>query len=224
VVHFHEIMHLEQGYYNIPLHEMLRAVIYGDNIHYSPLNTEIINLFDVRTEKKNDHFIIPQLIGILYDQSKNSRNHGFVELPEIYSKLQGLGYTTTQIDLAVQSSYSKGLFEISQKGDRLDIENNNLKIRATNLSMYHFQFLSSFFTYIDSIIVDTPIMDDEFKEKISDSLRINERLSRAKIFLDYLDSIWQESNFNPSYFDWIAVKGKVENDIGRISEAIKKEH
>lgn len=41
----------ETGSYLIPLHEFLRAVIYGDTNHYDPQTSLIVNLFDVQDRK-----------------------------------------------------------------------------------------------------------------------------------------------------------------------------
>jgi len=179
----------DSGSYLIPLHELLRSVIFSDNIHFSPTNTEIINVFDVRHYNSNEHFILLLLIALLDDYSKNNRNSGFVSIPEIYSYLQGLSFTPSQIDSVLNYAYAKKMFEISQKGDKLDTEIHELQIRATNLSIYHLHYLTHSFTYIDAIIVDTPILNSSFRSNISNTMNISCRIDRALIFKEYLDSV-----------------------------------
>ena len=113
------------------MHEVLRSVIFGDNVYYSPYNSEIINLFDVRKNDTKDHFTTSIILGLLHDNSVNNRNEGFVAIIEVYSYLQKLGYVPSTIDLCLNFMYSKGLFETSEKGNNLNTENSLLLIRAT---------------------------------------------------------------------------------------------
>jgi hypothetical protein len=211
----------EQGGYIIPLHEMLRSVIYSDNIHYSSTNSEIINMFEVRYYNVNEHFILPVLIALLDDFSKNSRNHGFISIKETYKYMQGVGFIATQIDIVLNFAYSKKLFETSQKGDRLDSQNSELQIRATNLAIYHLRFLLNSFTYYDAIIVDTPIFDASYKGQILNVMNIEERISRAEIFNAYLDEMWKQSNLRSNHFDWEMYSNLLKKDVLNIRERIE---
>jgi len=211
-----------EGRYNIPLHELLRSVIYGDNIHFSPTSSEIINVFDIRYPKPNEHFILLILLGLLDDYSKNSRNHGFVTVEEVFSYLQGVGYTLNQIDSVLNFSYNRKLFETSQKGDQLDIKNSLLQIRVTNLGIYHLRFLIHSFTYVDSVIVDTPILDELFKGEILNEINIEKRLDRAISFKNYLDKQWDIANITSTYFSWKTYSSELNEDIERIKNKIIK--
>lgn len=208
------------GRYTIPLHELLRSVIYGDNIHYSPINSEITNLFDIRHNKPNEHFILLMFLSLLDDYSKNSRNHGFISIDETYSYLQGSGYLPNQIDSALNFAYSRKLFETSQKGDQLDFNNTNLHLRITNSGVYHLRFLVNTFTYVDAIIVDTPIFNDDTRATIYNEMDINKRLDRAISFKNYLDEQWQSSEIKSKYFSWEIVSSELEKDIERIRERL----
>lgn len=210
-----EIYH-DQGSYLVPIHELLRSVIYSDNIHYSPSNSEIINIFDVRNYKCNEHFILLIFLSILDEYSKNSRNDGFIRIDELYNSMQGTGYTTKQIDSVLNIAYSKRLFETSQKGDLIDQNNSELNIRVTNLAIYHLRFLINSFTYVDAMIVDTPIFDENFRRDIHNVTSINERLTRCEIFADYLDSQWDKSDLNTGLLDWKTISSELREDIARI--------
>ena len=101
--------------YTVPVHELLRSVIFGDNIHYNPNSSEIVNLFEVRSYDTKEHFIIPLILGLLNDYTANNRNQGFISVTDLYSYMQSHGFIPTQIDGALNFMYSKGLFETSQK-------------------------------------------------------------------------------------------------------------
>ena len=210
----------DSGKYLIPLHELLRSVIFRDNVYFSPTNTEIINVFDVRHYSSNDHFIVLIIISLLDDFSKNSRNSGFVTITETYSYLQGLGYTPPQIDSALNHAYAKNMFEISQKGDKLDTEIQDLQIRATNLAIYHLHYLIKSFTYIDAIIIDTPVFDSSIRGDITNVINIEHRINRAIIFKRYLDEQWIKSNITSNYFNWKTFSKSLSCDIDRIANRI----
>lgn len=211
----------ETGNYTIPVHEILRSVIYGDNEHYSPVNSEITNLFDVRTNASKDHFTIPLIIGFLQDYAVNNRNEGFVLIKDIYSYMQKLGYLPITIDLALNFMYSKELFETSEKGNYLNTDKNELMLRATGTGIYHLTHLSSSFTYIDAIIIDVPIFGKETREKITNTFDIKERLERALNFATYLDDVWDNENFKNTHFIWKQKSQELRADIERIKERVK---
>ena len=213
----------DSGKYLVPLHELLRSVIFSDNIHYSPTNTEIINVFDVRHYNPNEHFILLLLIALLDDYSRNSRNSGFVSITETYSYLQGLGFTPAQIDSVLNFAYAKKMFEISQKGDKLDTDIQELQIRATNLAIYHLHYLIKSFTYVDAMIVDTPIINNEFKSKITNTMNIKNRIDRAIIFKEYLDQQWKEAKISSNYFDWQVFSTELQDDLSKIANKINYE-
>ena len=112
--------------------------------------------------------------------------------------------------------YSKGLFETSQKGNKLETDSGILMLRATTLGIYHICYLTNLFTYIDAIIVDTPIFDQIFNSKIVDTFDIDERLNRAQVFKEYLDSEWSNAKFSKSYFDWEKRSTELLLEIDRI--------
>jgi hypothetical protein len=50
--------------YTIPLHELLRAVIFGNAEHYDPEQSPIVNLFDITYLDPKEHFLLPLTIGL----------------------------------------------------------------------------------------------------------------------------------------------------------------
>src|SRR3989442_13051957 len=61
-------------------------------------------------------------------------------------------------------------------------------IRVTSVGLYHVKVLCRLFTYIDAVIVDTPIFDsDARREALQSAKTIRERLDPAELFREYLD-------------------------------------
>jgi GTPase SAR1 family protein len=209
------------GDYLIPLHELLRSVIFGDNIYFRSDNTDIVNLFDVRTYDPKEHFIVPLLLGLLHDNTQNNRNQGFVSINDLYSYLQSQGFNVDQIDATLNFMYSKGLFETSQKGNKLETDSGILMIRATTLGIYHICYMTNCFTYVDAIIIDTPIFDRSYDSKILDNPEIKDRLDRAQYFKEYLDSEWVKAGFSVNYYNWEKQSIELLTDINRIRSRFK---
>lgn len=210
----------ESKQYIIPLHEFIRAVIYGDNEHYSPERSPIANLFDISYLDGKEHFLLPLIVGSLFSLTDGGTEQGFVETHKIYERLQGAGFTPEQIDIAIIKGYNKKLIEssarrIPQKG-RLMPE----AIRATTDGVYHIVRLCFRFVYLDAMIVDTPILDSAIRDKIRDSQDIFLRLERAKTFCEYLDSQWGGLKNTGLTFDWAKVSIGIKEDIEFITKKL----
>jgi hypothetical protein len=61
------------------------------------------------------------------------------------------------------------------------------EIRVTDLGKYHLSHLLTKFNYFDAMIVDTPILDDNARRQIGDTLKIRARIERCLVFVDYLN-------------------------------------
>lgn len=212
----------KRGSYTIPVHEVLRSVIFGDNIFYDPSSSEITNLFEVRTPDPKDHFTIPIILSLLQDYSINNRNHGFIPITQLYKYMQNLGYIPTTIDSALNSMYSRDFFETNEKGNTLNTEKGILMIRATAAGLYHLNYLITSFTYIDAIIVDVPIFDEETRANLTHSFDIDKRLERVYVFAKYLDTIWNKHNLKGAHFNWPQKFEELKIDVEKIRIRLKK--
>jgi hypothetical protein len=200
--------------YTIPVHEFLRAIIYGDGIYYNPQSSPIVNLFDVHFYNQINHFIRPILLGLLYS-SMAGKNDGFVEVAKVYSYLQSINFLPQHIDDAISFLCLKKMVESSEKGNEIDIENLPSMLRITSLGTYHITTLCASFTYMDAIIVDTPIFDETIQSRIALPTSIPERLNRVQLLTNYLNTIWENhlAGKANSFFDWRAKFAELQKDI-----------
>ncbi len=204
----------ETGTYFVPLHEFLRAVIYGDSRYYEPDRSPIANIFDLSHLDPKEHFLLPLLIGMLASSNDPSVEEGFVEISKVYEQLQGLGFTPNQIDLAIVRGHTKKLIEtgarrVPQPGSIMP-----QALRATTIGLYHIHRLCHQFTYIDAIVVDTPILNNKHKT-ILNVHTILDRLDRADLFRLYLDEQWSAfaGANTKTAFDWNIVSTALKRDI-----------
>jgi hypothetical protein len=47
------------------------------------------------------------------------------------------------------------------------------------------------FAYADAVVVDTPIVDDSYRNRITNVFALDERLRRVEVFRLYLDRHWR---------------------------------
>jgi len=210
----------EQGYYNIPLHEFLRAVIYGDHKYYSPNTSEILNLFDVTTFDGKEHFLAPILLVQLERLSQKSAQEGYIDVGDLYSYLQGIAFTPPQIDWCINRLLYRNLIESPIRAHEHIRSSSKTYYRLTSIGAYYIKNLIQQFTYIDAIALDTPLIDPETSTKILDVAnidKISDRLARAIIFCDYLDSQWAALVGYQLTFSWLKVRKLIDKDIRYIT-------
>gem|GEM_PF-5049157 len=76
------------------------------------------------------------------------------------------------------------------------------------------------FTYIDSIIVDTPITIQEYRDKIHNVQTIEDRISRVGLFLEYLDKAWGQ--MHSVYFDWKEYSTSIRREMYNVQYSARK--
>lgn len=214
-------IYYDTGTYLVALHEFLRAVTYGDHEHYSPAASEIVNLFDISTVDGREHFLSPILLAQLGRWAQHSTTDGFVSVPDIYSYLQSLGFSPSQIDWAIERLAHRNLIEAATKSRESGSYKFASHYRVTSVGAYYARRLIAQFQYIDGMVVDTPIVDVDMRAEIANVYSIADRLARAKVFCDYLDSQWSPLEGRQLAFAWPATRRLIDRDIDYITGKIR---
>lgn len=209
--------------YLIPLHEFFRAVLYGDNVYYNPEASPIPNLFDISTTDGKEHFL--KCIILMHTEriGKGNSEQGYVTSKEIYTFCQDVGYTPEQTKTALSECVKTLLLEASPRFS--DIRNNNEEIfryRITSIGAYMVKKILGQFSYIDAVLVDVPVVSEDYSEKISTTNSINERLDRAMIFCEYLDNEWGKLPTEQIPFSWSNFSVLLKKEISKIRIAISR--
>jgi hypothetical protein len=204
--------------YTIPIHELLRAIIYGDAVYYDPSSSPIANLFDISSLDGKEHFVLPLLLGVLHRPTGPDVKEGFAEAVKVYETLQSMGYTPEQVDDAISRGCERNLIETNSR--RLPEPGQFLpsSLRITSSGEYHLQRLSREFQYLDAVVVDTPILDAAVREVIVDAWDIERRLDRAEVFARYLDVQWRQVEAHAVGFDWHLESLLLKDRISRIRD------
>jgi hypothetical protein len=208
----------DQGFYFVAVHEFIRAIMYGDSVFYEPNRTPFANIFDLTRHDKNEHVIIPILIGTVNTLRSSSGTEGFVDTKPIYGKMQALGFLPDQIEHAIVRCCQKKLLEATAR--RMPEPGSEMPsmLRPTSVGLYHISKLCTYFTYYDAIIVDLPILEPETKRGIKLVETLPDRLHRVSLLKAYLTRCWATVSGRPTGFDWVQISKGLEEDMVRVEE------
>ena len=213
----------DSGTYTVPLHEFLRAVIYGDQRDYDPRASQITNLFDIRSPDGREHFLGPIALAFIGLEARPAANSGYVDAEEIYAYAQSLGFQPAQIAGVLEKVLGQKLVETEKKdlvGERFDFQAR--RFRITSVGSYYYQKLLGTFTYVDAVVIDTPVVAREWREKISDVANIRGRLARAETFREYLDSQWVDLENASDVFNWRPMSSMLFYEMENIKTRIDR--
>lgn len=210
----------ESGAYTIPVHEFLRALLYGDGEHFEPEASPIPNLFNVSQPDGREHFLLPLLLSEVQVQGDRFAQDGFVSSDHIFKFGQSLGFDADQVASSLDRATHKRLLE---SAPRYVSDEPRLHYRITTVGAYTNRVLVQLFSYLDAVLVDTPIMDAAYRGLIKDVRYISERLPRAEYFRIYLDKQWAKLDTGQSSWDWPRVSSKLSSEIRDIGRKVDPE-
>jgi GTPase SAR1 family protein len=201
------------GHYTVPVHEFIRAVLYGDHEYYDPSASLLPNCFDISTPDGKEHFLLLLILSTVERLGDMANQSGYVELPKVFDALQSLGFNSVQIKYQIEKALERGLLESSPRfSDSLA----STQARISAMGAYCSKRLIASFAYIDAIVVDTPIVEVGFRAAIDDEREILQRLDRAAQFLAYLDHQWTPFSAKTLPFAWRPIAGKIRAEMERI--------
>lgn len=204
---------------SLQLHEFLRAVIYQDHEYYYPLASPIANVFDISENDEREYFLLCITLAALERLGQPHVREGYVPYSDIANFVQAMGYHPTQVNSALTRAVQRKLMErIPRDTDEAMLTDRSY--RCNTVGSYYWRRLVSTFTYVDAMIVDTPVLNETATVSIQDVPDIDSRLLRAELFCDYLDGVWERHGLKNSVFDWPGASKGVRKEIERISRSI----
>lgn len=211
-------MRWDEGKNPVPVHHALRAILYGDHMHYDPGKSPFINLFDIEHSDSSEH--CSRLCALVYLNSiaDGHPTYRFCKLEELYDHLQHHGYRSVHVVSTIQYLFEKKCIE---SRDPLELWRDGVRdVRITSLGRYHVTELCRTFQYLDAVSVDTPVLNQSAVKLIQDVWKIDERLQRAQAFADYLDDCSRQVSDERVVEVWADVYSCVSGEIGIIFDAI----
>ncbi len=205
--------------YRVPVHEAINALVYGDFLQYSPEGSPFINLFDIAHSDPREHFVCILILSIVQRMQKGSGSLGFVAKDSVDVYLSQIGFSVLVSGNAIERLYSAGLLDgpIGHEDWSLQV----LEIRLTTLGKYHLNHLVGTFQYVDAMVLDTPILDEELRQGIDTDRRIEVRLSRVELFVQYLAECSQALEDGDSQSVWNEIQELVTGDIESVRKSLQ---
>lgn len=228
--------------YNIPIWEFIKSVALESNYYYNHKTSKIHNLF-YPSNSNSSHFTKIRILKYLYNEAENnSFNESFIAVEALKNLFVQAGYTRDiileEIDLLIHYNL------ISCENFNSDTENKTpnveiFQVKITQGGIYYINNLINTFAYLDIILEDTLIYDENFYDEMlanfspPDALGkkiIHKRLKTVKIFIEYLKK--QEfSEHQNSYtdnldkvFEWniteYLLDSNLDNDINRLEKLL----
>ena len=105
---------------------------------------------------------------------------------------------------------------------RLTWAKNVTHLRITTLGRYHVNQLVRTFTYVDAVVIDTPILDARVRDSIDDVRDIFERIARAREFVEYLSACAKSLQDGDSFRLWSDTYNDLQKSINGVHANAKK--
>jgi hypothetical protein len=199
--------------YIIPVHDVARAAILGDNAYYHPPASMASNLFDVSDADQKEHFLAPLALSYMLAEAAPRDAEGFVSTAATSAELQGFGFIDRQVTQCLRRLARAALIEASERARSLD----QGSFGAADLTIYHCildRLISVPITLTDGwrlLYTLTPwcltrrfLILYLFNELCgtAENFYLSVRYNRAAKFRDYLTAVWNRFQHRPTYFDW----------------------
>lgn len=202
----------QAGTYNIPVHEFIRSIMYGDTRFYDPNSSPVANLFRLTGINGTEHFLVPLLLAFVQRTGDSDTQYGYVAAGAIYRSMQELGFEAAEISLALSFCARFNLLDSTRRYGRMDEAE---VFRATTVGAYSYKSLIFGFVYFDAIATDIQILDPEVRGRVNDTHSVRDRLDRVESLIDYLDSQWAKVPLQ-NIWDWRTASKAVQVDLDRI--------
>jgi GTPase SAR1 family protein len=211
-----KIVSLEERYgnYKIPLHEFTKHALLGEYAYFNT-NSSLLacNIFDVGMADPREHFLPSLVVALLSSNTKVTDSDGFCRGQYILTEMGCHGFVEDQVRNTLRTLAHKRLIETPHAHYReIEVPDHEFPdqfhFRATSIGIYHIRYWSGSFAFFDAVSTDTPIFDEEVRDKISklaSSFEIQARYEKTACFRKYLEDQWHISNFAVNYYDFISL-------------------
>ena len=230
------------GQGGIPIWEFFKSIALDSNYYYETNKSKVVNIF-YPSKNNTNHFTKVRLLNYLFNKLKSSsKKVEYFPVNTITNEFLKAGYSIDIIEEEIQELFDFKLVSTSEYSEDIEeefrIESDSM-VSITSVGVFYMKSLINRFHYLDLILQDTPIFDDEFFNKIcrvfpdSDEYGnrdLEKRKKTVEIFINYL--LNQESkdkkfisNFDDKVimFDVNAhILSELNDDLSRIDKVIKR--
>jgi hypothetical protein len=181
------------GRYDFPVHEAIRAIMFGNQSIYRDEFSPIINPFDAKTGRSESQFLRVLIMSALVSAATAKTFQG-LEAGDIISSLEKIGFS-----IRITTKVLKDLIaaRVCFSRSHQDFSNESILV-PTRLCGYIVRDLIGKFVFLETVIFDTFIYSDVVWENIKTEMRdvytehrpvekFKKRKAIAKRFFDWAD-------------------------------------
>lgn len=220
----------EGGDYIFPVHDFWKVALKGEFHYFDPSKVLAANLFATQANDKSEHFLAPLILSFLAAEGAHRASEGFVQTVLLLSEMQSLGYSSKSCESCLRRLVNDRLIETAL---RVSFEEDEFglygelpsKFRINSAGAYYVQHWMCTISYLDAVVVDMQIYDEDVKNTLKESIRslaLADRLERAQLIRGYLTKVWEEMSLNVDYFDWEGSCRTLEWTFERVRSAVAR--
>lgn len=184
---------LKTGRYDFPIHEAVRAIMFGNQSIYRDEFSPILNPFDAKTGRSESQFLRIYVMSALIAAATTKEFQG-IEASEIITSLERMGFSS-RITNKVIADLIKARVCFSRSHQEYSSES---VLVPTRLCGYIVRELIGRLVFLETVIFDTFIYGDQVWEAVKDGMksvyaeqntvrRFKTRKSVAKDFFDWIE-------------------------------------
>lgn len=221
----------------IPIHEFVQAVGLENKLYYNHDASIVQNLF-YPISSNPDYFVrilILMKLNNIRDFQGNANS--YIQYKSLLEYFCGYGYTSKQICQELACLLEQGFIDADKKLSDIKwntVDSDNISITITSKGFYYITQVINKFYYVDLILQDTPIFNQDvfnnikatFAYRNSEYKRdMGKRVTAVKMFLDYLKQEEKKQvpqsliQYYGSIIDHV-FNGGVKDDIKRIEKSV----
>lgn len=228
-----EYMSFEYGVGNgIPIWEFFKSVALDSSYYYESSKSKIINVF-YPSKNNTNHFTKIRILNYLFSRIRSSsKRFEYFRIAEITEQFLKCGYTIDIIEEELQELFDFKLISTSEYSEDIEEESlldSNSMISITSVGVYYLKKLFYRFHYIDLVLQDTPIYDDDSFDVItslfpdSDEYGNRDLKNRKKTVLSFLEYMKKKEIIDMKFASNFEDKSIMINVNELIETAIKKD-
>jgi hypothetical protein len=238
-----EYMSFEYGYgAGIPIWEFFKSIALDSNYYYESNKSKVYNLF-YPSKNNTNHFTKLRLLNYLFSKlNSSSKKVDYYKVSEISFEFLKAGYSIDIIEEEIQELFNFKLVSTSEYSEDVEeeiiIESDSM-ISITSVGVYYLKSIVNRMHYIDLVLQDTPIYDNDFFNEISElfpdsdeygNRNLEQRKNTLLKFLEYLQTEEEkDKKFGSNFTDKIImfdileyIRINIKKDIERIEKVIER--
>ena len=178
------------GSYSVPFHEFAKSAILGSRRFYRSSVGHVVNVFKQSDAQSASHVTACRILARLSSSEGVSSAHGegFTEVATLLREYrESFGFADDLVQWSAEL-LRRNLIE-SEPPRVPDIRQADA-IRVTAAGAYYWRYLVRAFAYVDLVLVDTPIADNDLARRLAalvEKTNMKVRFERVRAYLEYLE-------------------------------------